>query len=336
MSANVSSEEDDEDGSSLTTVTTGAKRLMEDYPDSTHAFRKPPSYVPDIRLAQIDSIASFAVYGRYVCVGCHHVRIYDTHMSDNPLFSVDLKETGLDFRMKDPKVSAMCFRPAPLPADAGRYLWCGTKDGHLWELDIKSGKITDRRAFAHSSAVINIFRHKNFLLSLEEYGKLHVFGVGSGEQDGQIPIGSRTYRISDKQTFAKMVNGKLWTSSGPSARSTTSSTSKGPTIRIYDPCGNTISPSGKTQFTSEWTGAVTSATILPMHPDTVYLGHEGGFVSIWIDETCTQVLKISTSDILALEGVGENLWAGNRKGQIHVYDITQKPWRTTNLWQAHG
>jgi hypothetical protein len=90
-------------------------------------------------------------------------------------------------------------------------------------------------------------------------------------------------------------------------------------------------------FTSEWTGAVTSATIMPFRQDVVYLGHEGGFVSIWsaADLTCLQVLKISASDILALEGVGERLWAGNRKGQIHVYNIDEKPWQVTNVWTAH-
>jgi hypothetical protein len=264
-------------------------------------------------------------------------------MSEVPIFIVDLRETGLELRVKDPKVTAMCFRPAACEVDEGRYLWCGTKDGHLWELDIKTGEVTDTRSFVHASAVIGIFRHHNWLISLEESGKAHVFEVGKREdsvtkEDVQkIPQLCRTIRITDKFNFAKLVCGRLWVSSGPANRSTTNAASKGPTIRVYEPCSPGTMAAAKSLFTTEWTGTVTSATMMPLRPNTVFLGHEGGFVSVWsaMDLACVQVLKISSSDILALEGVGESLWAGNRKGQIHVYNIDEKPWQVTNVWIAH-
>jgi WD40 repeat protein len=232
-------------------------------------------------------------------------------------------------------VTAMCFRPANNDADEGRYLWCGTKDGHLWELDIKTGDITDTRAFVHSSAVSHIFRYKSWIMSLEEGGKLHVFEV---QENRRIPQ-CRTIRVQERFNFAKLIGGRLWTSTGPATRSTTNAAaSRGPTIRVYDPCapGNTLS-AGTTVWPSEWTGAVTSATCMPMHPGTVYLGHEGGYVSVWDAEQlqCLQVFKISANDILALEGVGERLWAAGRKGMISVYDVSERPWRTTNVWTAH-
>ncbi|OCF37836.1 type I inositol-1,4,5-trisphosphate 5-phosphatase 1 [Kwoniella heveanensis BCC8398] len=333
-----SEDEDDEpdETSPIAGLSATAKRLLEDFPDATEANRRPPNFTPDIRIKDCHHISAFAMFGRHVCTGAHHVRVYDTQLSDHPIFVVDLKETGLDHKVKDPRVTAMCFRPGATLAEEGRYLWCGTKDGHLWELDISTGGVSNTKSFAHTSAIAHIFRHQKMLLSLDETGKLLVYEVGDVE--GKSPTLIRTLRVMEKFTFAKMICGKLWTSSGPAARSTTSaSTSKGPTIRIYDPCAPGSMPPAKVSFTTEWTGQVTSATYIPLKPNTIYLGHEGGFVSLWDAKelTCIQVLKISTTDILALEGVGERLWAGNRKGQICVYDVEERPWLTINVWTGH-
>ncbi|KAK8854864.1 hypothetical protein IAR55_003603 [Kwoniella newhampshirensis] len=329
-------EDDQEDSAPITGLSTQAKRLLEDFPDSTQANRRPPSFVPETKIRDVHHITSYAVFGRYVCTGAHHVRVYDTQLSEHPITIVDLKETGLDQKAKDPKVTAMCFRPGATAAEEGKYLWCGTKDGHLWELDISTGTVSNTKSFAHTAAICHIFRHRNLLLSLDDTGKLLVFEVG--ETENRPPALIRTLRVGEKFTFAKMLCGRLWTSSGPVQRSTTSSaTARGPTVRIYDPCAPGTMPPAKSLFTTEWTGAVTAATYMPLRSEHIYLGHEGGFVSVWDAEAlvCVQVLKVSTTDILSLEGVGERLWAGNRKGQIHVYDITGRPWQTTNIWSGH-
>lgn len=339
----MSSDDEDEEDTLAAGHTTAAKRLHEDYPDSTHANRRHPRFIPDVRISSMHHVNSFAVFGRYVCTGAHHVRVYDTQMSDRPLFTVDLKDVGLEFRIKEPRVTAMCFRPVSLPADEGRYLWCGTKDGHLWELDIRTGTVTDRRSFVHGATVVSILRHQKWLITVDENGKVHIFEMpptakgGIAEDASSVPQTYRTIRITEKFTFVKMIRGKLWTSSAPASRSTTNTSSRGATIRVYDLFTQEPVPPSQSMFTSEWTGAVTSGTILPLKPDVVYIGHEGGFVSVWSADyiNCLQVLKTSTTDILSLEGVGERLWVGNRKGQIHVYDVNEKPWRTTNIWTAH-
>ncbi|OXG49265.1 type I inositol-1,4,5-trisphosphate 5-phosphatase 1 [Cryptococcus neoformans] len=334
----VYSDEDDEpeEPGAVTNLSAQAKRMLDEFPDMTEANRRPPVFVPDIRVKECHHVSAFAVYGRYVCTGAHHVRVYDTQLSDHAISVVDLKETGLESRGKDPKVTAMCFRPGATESEEGRYLWCGTKDGHLWELDISTGEVTSTKAFVHTSSISYIWRHRKNIISLDEGGKLLVFDVGDIE--GKPPTMARQLRIGDKFGFAKLICGKLWTSSGPLTRSTTSSaTSKGPTVRIYDPCAPGTMPPPKTIFATEWAGAVTSATYMPLHHDTIFLGHEGGFVSVWDGKelVCRQVLKISSTDVLALEGVGEYLWTGNRKGQIHVFDIKEKPWLATNIWIGH-
>ena len=205
-----------------------------------------------------------------------------------------------------------------------------------------TGQVTDTKAAAHAASVSHIFRYGQNVITLDEGGKMHVYEVPlSDVEDKQAGVRlSRSLRVSERFTFARMICGKLWTATAPTTRSTTnaaSAPSKGATIRVYEPCAAGSMPPGKTLFTTEWTGSVTAATILPLHPETVYLGHEGGYISIWSSEemVCQQVIKISASDILALEGVGERLWAGNRKGQICVYDVAQKPWVATNVWMAH-
>lgn len=328
-------DDDDDEGGTVPVMTSQAQRILDDFPDSTNANRRPPVFVPDVQVHTLHHIHASAIHGRHVCTGSHHVRVYDTLMSNQPIMSVDLKDTGLEFRIKEPRVSAMGFRPAARLADEGRYLWCGTKDGHLWELDIRTGEVTDTKQGIHGSAVAHILRYKHYLLTLEETGKLHVFEIDR-ENEGP-PILLRTVRVSDRYTFARMIGGQLWTASAPPNRSTTNIASKGPTIRVYEPCATGSMPPVKTLYATEWTGAVTSATIIPFRPNEVYLAHEGGYISVWDAEefVCLQVLKISSTDILALEGVGERLWTGNRKGQINVYDITERPWRTTNVWTAH-
>ena len=334
----MTSEDEDEAGPvPLVSVTPVAKRALDEQPDSTHANKRSPTFVPDIHLRHPHHINSFAVFGRFVCTGSHHVRVYDTQMSERPIFIVDLKETGLEFRIKDPKVTAMCFRPALEHMDQGRYLMCGTKDGHIWNLDIMTGEVSDSKSWAHGATITHIFRFKNWMLSLDEIGKMHTYLVSSeGDDPSKIPPQIRTSRISERFTFACLMRDQLWTAMAPSARSTTSPASLGPTVTVYEPCMKDVMQPAPPRSTSEWTGAVLSSTILPFQPNKAYLGHEGGFVSSWNIQTrtCLEVLKISSTDILALEGVGGRLWIGNRKGQIHVCDVSEQPWQTTNLWTA--
>ncbi|KAL1413382.1 hypothetical protein Q8F55_001144 [Vanrija albida] len=317
-----------------------AQRLLDEHADSSEANRRPPTYSPDIRMTLASAITAFAIHGKYTCIAHHQVRIFDTTFDEQPIHTIELKDTGLEFRVKDPRVTAMCFRPGETAEQEGRYVWCGTKDGHLWELDVMTGEVTTQRPSVHSGAVTQILRSHQFILTIDEIGKVHVFEVEQGAAKRDPVKLVRTIRLSDKATFAKMIRGKLWTATAPAARSaTTSSGARGPAVRVYDPCASGTSPPGaRMALTSEWTGAATSATVMPMDPDKVFLGHEGGYVSIWTlgeELECQQVLKVSSTDILSLEGVGERLWAGNRKGQIHVYDIEPKPWIVTNVWTAH-
>ncbi len=323
-------------------LTTALRRALDEYPDTTRAYRQPPEFVPQQMISTPTThVHCFATFGSTLCIGSHHVKIFDLTLGDTKaVLTIELRSTGLDFRGKDPKITSMCFR-SPMPGqEEGRYVWCGTSHGHLWEFDVLTGNVTDTKAGAHGSAITHIFRHKQWMMTVDEGGKVHVFGPDPANFEGAaVAIASnavRTIRTSDKNNFAAMIGHQLWTSSGPLTRSTTNATLRGPTIRVFEPISatNTV---GQTTFTSEWTGAVTAAAVIPFKAGEVYLGHEGGFISVFsqADLTCLRVLKIWPSDILSVEGVGERLWVGGRGGNISVYDVSSQPWVATNLWNAH-
>lgn len=247
----------------------------------------------------------------------------------------------METKTKDFKITSLEFRASHKETDRGRYLWIGTKDGHLFELDLQTGVVCGMKLAIHSHAVTHMFRYGQAMVTLDETGKALVFVP---DREGEVDVllaytQPRVVRIADKQEFARVLAGKLWTSTRDSTSSNTTSTSRGPIVRVYDIF--TPGAGGKSLLPTEHLGAVTSGTILPTQPNRVYLGHEGGNISIWALDTedgvpaCDEVVKVSTSDILSLEGVNDRLWAGARKGTIAAYDVTSKPWVMTNHWMAH-
>ncbi|KDQ07757.1 hypothetical protein BOTBODRAFT_119643 [Botryobasidium botryosum FD-172 SS1] len=330
--------------------------MLEELPDASLCNRRPP-WTGHTRAIHVPAhVGVTAISRARVCVGSHVVRVYDTTTAVAPSFSIELKDVGLEWRIKEPRVTAMEFRPTTLREEEGRYLWCGTKDGHLWELDVWTGVITDTKAIAHSAAVTHIFRCGQNMLTLDESGKILVFcGNTAGGSDEMAYMLStseglnspKVHRISDKQGFVKILKGQLWTSHGPggiggSANSHVHGASRGPTIRVYDLASAALG----SQFTPmiplppDHVGAVTSGTVIISQPERVYLGHEGGNITIWETDSagtwiCVQTVKISASDVVSMEAVANRLWVGSRKGHVSAYDVETKPWTMTNQWQAH-
>lgn len=326
----------------------------DDLPDPTMANRRPPR-IRQPRPFHIASasgshrITSFAVSGDLVAIGSAHLRVYDASSAERtPILNHDQKDTGLEIRVQDPKFTAICFRPTQSPEEKSRYLWCGSKDGHLWEVDLwASAVVTQTRSLAHTGHVTHILRYEHAILTLDETGKGAVYRMNDhGAYNINAP--TQTLRIADRQTFVALVGHQLWTSSGPVSHTSSSSASaasaaRGPTIRVYEPfaaggsAGSSNANGRVLSLPDTLAGAVLAAAVIPSELDRVYLGHEGGTVSIWSRETCAclGVRRIATSAVIALVGVGNKLWAGNRKGVVTVYDVSTQPWTVTNLWSAH-
>lgn len=311
-----------------------------------------------VPLASVAAVAG----NRVVVASVHEVKLYDmTKGVLSGTITLDLREMGLEWK-KDNRITAMEFRAGSENGDeSGRHLWCGTKEGHIFEFDIAEQVVTRVRYNIHSNVIAAILRHGRTMVTVDEGGKVLIWRdyVDLG---GATP---RVIRTTEKQGFIRLFNGLLWISSGTGSGTGSSGSSlRGPSVRVYDVLSSTAS--SKILAPSEALGAVSSGTVLPSHPDRVYLGHEGGYISIWVDglesfdsgrsvPTCVHTLKVANSDILTLEGVVDKLWSGTRNGVINVYDVDskptttqyragpvdsledalKKPWRLTNSWRAY-
>lgn len=322
-------------------------KKVDDLPDPTLSNRRPPILRPHpLKIAGRSGnhhISAFASSGGSLAIGSFHLRVYnvDDPGEQGPTLLWDQKEMGLEVKSKDPKITALCFRPVADKGEEARYLWCGSKDGHLWEVDVWGSAVIQSRSNAHPTPVSAIFKYKNSVLTLDETGKACLYTM-SEAGSFNINAPTQTLRIAERQSFVTVLGHQVWTSSGPltSSSSIKTAASRGPTLRVYEPFGgeSSIGAAGKVLSVPDTvTGAVLSATIIPSKPDLVYVGHEGGQVSIWSRETlvCSSVIKISTSAIISLVGIGSKLWAGTRTGTINVYDVETRPWTITNLWKAH-
>lgn len=304
---------------------------LDSLPDSSRSSRRPPVVsfrepgAHPLRVT-VPAYSQPALAGTLAVVANgNHVRVYDMAVSDIPIFDLGSK----DFNVKELKATAATFRD-------NRHVWIGTKEGHLFELDVRGGMLTGARMAAHLHAVTNIFRHGSRMVTTDTHGKLLVFGANERLAGGANP---RVVRFAEKQDFVKLLHGKLWTANRADQHNH-GSPARLPIIRVYD-VFNPSAAAGKSLLPTEHVGAVTSATVIPSQPHTVFMGHEEGFVSIWDLNTpdghpkCTEIMKVSTNDILCIEGVNERLWVGGRGGNICVYDVVPRPWLVTNAWLAH-
>ncbi|KAG5643240.1 hypothetical protein DXG03_001289 [Asterophora parasitica] len=315
-------------------------KIVDTMPDRSRSSRRPPilsfrdaNIEPDIHVHSHSGAASVAGTTAVVAHN-HHIKIYDLAVSDVPVFTVDTKYLG----HKDVKVTSMEFRPSAKKADRGFVLWLGTKEGHLFELDARTGASVASKHSAHLHPITHIFRYGRTMVTLDDSGKGLIFSPDASGADISLQYTQpRVVRVAEKQEFVKILGGKLWTATRSDYQF--SGPLKVPVIRVYDifAPANTM----KAVVPTEHVGAVRSATIIPSLPGFVYMSHEGGCISVWALETedgfprCLEVMRISTSDVMSVEGVNDRLWAGGRGGMISTFDVTQKPWVETNSWVAH-
>ena len=190
------------------------------------------------------------------------------------------------------------------------WLWVGTKKGHIFELDIRTGMVRGAKYAAHLHPIMHFFQHGHLMISLDESGKTLVFSLDpDNQEDITLPLTMpHVIQTMEKQDFMKMLDGKLWTAARQEYHGTGH---KLPTIRIY----NIFNPAstGRSVLLIKHVGPVRSATIIPSQLRMVYVGHEEGFISIWELDTddgfpqCLEVMKVSALDVLSLEGVNDRV-----------------------------
>lgn len=299
----------------------------QEFPDATFANRRHPVLQNRRPLHPQGSFTTFAVRGKVVVTGQNNVNIHH-HSGSSDLIAL----------AGENKVQAVEFRSAVDP----RFVWAGSKEGHVFEADASELRVANVRTNIHAHPITGIYRVGHSMITLDESGKLLTWG--SFDTPGLAVLAStpKVQRISDKQTFAAMVGNELWTSSGPNVKSGASALAgRSPQIRVYDPTG--AGPLGvtprpvTTPESAGRVGAVTASAIVPSQAHLVYLGHDNGYVSVWSRSTytCLLVQRVSPYMISSMAGVGQYLWVGFRTGFIYIYDVEVEPWMVRKAWKAH-
>ena len=333
-------------------------------PDTSHANRRAPTFSPDCFTSAKQSFQSFAVCGHTVVTGSgDKVKVYRVGESAVGIgeklctvgehLSKEVKLTALEFRPPNhniPPVPPIGGRSHGETAGEGRYLWCGTKDGHIWELDIAEAQVVFSRQNVHTDPIQLLKRVGDRMLSLDEGGKISIW-LPSADPDPAV-AGLRlsnqpvTQRIAlEKGSHACVIGQQLWVAAGPSPQRHAKdyAGSKGPRIRVYNPFAddkpfNALSKAITIPADlADGVGVVTGGTVIPSRPNYVYFGHDSGHVSMWSRQTydCVGVRRLGPHGLTAVAGVVKYLWVATRAGTITVFDTETAPWQALKIWTAH-
>ncbi|KAH7090022.1 hypothetical protein BKA62DRAFT_677314 [Auriculariales sp. MPI-PUGE-AT-0066] len=245
--------------------------------------------LPDwIRVPTSNGQAVVAVCGRLVVFGIGFgLVIWDT-VAGVEQFNLDSKHLGL--KDKD-RVTAAAFRPA-LDEEPGRYVWVGTKEGHLLELDAWTGRVVDVRAAIHSGAVLRMVRGGAELVTVDDAGKALRWVCARGTNGASmLRQAARLVRLAERgvPTWVGLWGGWLWVASSGAAAPHPKSSTKSGLGKLKDLASGA---SSSTPSLRQWrdigrrravpgVGAVHCGSMLMSTPGLVYLGHEGGVVSVW-------------------------------------------------------
>lgn len=308
------------------------------YPDATFANRRPPTHRNRRHVHTTNQFSAWTVRGPRVVTAHHRLHVWHSTSSgvssqSLPIANDQQKFLSLEWRAAD----------ADRPDDDGRYLWCGTKEGHLYEVDVGKLAITDQRHHAHVYPITAIYRVRRTMVTVDESGKVLVWpergGLAASLSDTPVQ-----QRLPAQQTWTAMVGDELWSSSGPTTKAGSTAVSmRSPQIRLFDPTGSRDGPFSLltrplvTPESAGYIGAVTAHAIVPDYQNLLFLGHDNGYISVWDQSTyaCTQVQRVSPGAVSALTGVRRFVWAGFRTGFIHVYDVSTDPWTVKKAWKAH-
>jgi len=299
------------------------EQAITDFPDSSQVNRRRPYFskagIPKEIEVKHDT-RKWNVCGNYLCIS--------TAVKQNTVtrvWSIKANEMLWSLQHENARVTAIAFKPSQDVDKDGRVLWLGTKEGHLWEIDISKPDIVERRTNAHTGAIVAIHRCFSDIWSLDESGKLQVWsghGVTPSLKDSP-----RTFRIPGKHSFSMVVGDLLWVATGRQ-------------VYMYKPTyepGTAFNVAGRPMIPTKPCGNITSGAVIKTAANKVFFSHEDGKISIFSTQEmkCVDVVNVSNYNIIGIAGVGRNLWAAYKTGMVYVYDTRVRPWRVMKDWKAH-
>jgi hypothetical protein len=291
---------------------------LTDYPDSSQANRRPPTFPNNISgIPTGYETKLFAICGDYICTTGYVTNVWNV-LNGKLLMNLSHGDTV--------KATALAFRPAKDVEDEGKRLWLGTNTGEMHEIDIPTQSVVFTKSNAHNrSAIVKIFRYASEMWSIDEDGTLHIWpsdDTGSPSLR-QAPL---TFGIPRGHTFSIISGSQLWIATTKE-------------IRVFKRTGdsNYFQKMTRDPLSQPNVGEVTSGAIVSSQPDRMYFGHTDGKVTIYSkkDFECLGVVNVSLYKISSLVGVGDYLWAGYSTGMVYVYDTKSTPWKVLKDWKAH-
>ncbi|KAK9456413.1 Endonuclease/exonuclease/phosphatase [Dipodascopsis uninucleata] len=308
--------EDDSEDNVLPSVEE-AERVSE-YPDSSRANRRPPIMrsLPHEIPCKYD-VKVINVSGDYIC----------TSSSVTKIWSITSGQCIGHIGHTDFKVTAMCFKPSRDLEEEGKILWLGTKDGSILEADLDRLAVVDKRFGAHNAPIKGIYRCGFEMWTLDEVGKLQIWGPDEKSNLPHLNQRSKSQRIPIMPQLGLVIDTELWVG-------------RKNQIMVYNPSYNLNKPFSnlmKPILASKPVGEITCGAAIATEPDTVYFGHDDGKISVFSRsrKLCIDVVTISIYKITGIASVGNYLWVAFRTGMIYVYDTRQRPWVVMKDWKAH-
>ena len=292
---------------------------LSDFPDSSHANRRPPRYrqrpyhIPtdyDTRL--------LAVCGEYAVTTGYITKAWNLRTGEELLNMAHNENV---------KCTALVFKPSSSTEDEGKRVWLGTSIGEIHEVDIVEQRLIKTKTSVHTrKEIVRMSRHASQLWTLDSGGELNVW---KADHKGMPSLDSQyaTFRVTMRDhTFSIACGDQLWIATGKE-------------LRVYRPGVKTDAELQVTRspLSQSNTGDITAGTTISSKPDLIYFGHADGKVSIYNrrEVSCLGVINVSLYKISSLAGVGDSLWAGFNTGMAYVYDVNATPWRVKKDWQAH-
>ncbi|MCO5565706.1 hypothetical protein L7F22_019380 [Adiantum nelumboides] len=308
----------------------------DELPDASRANRRPPDYIPPrVIPSKGGHTSAVAIHKDIVVVGHHDkLRFHVANGGRDPF----VQHISLGQERRENRLSALCF---PSRGN-GRYLWCGTKEGDMFEYDLEGMRVKSNRTNAHTGPVLVLQRVKNDMISIDESGKICTW-LAKDQSSPSLKDAPVTQRIAIERYSCVFVLGEeVWVAS---ANDVSGSTTRTPKVRIYrpftidKPFNANSRPVGIPENVGpSHIGLISSAAIVPLQPDYVFLGHQSGHISVWSRFTysCVHVQQLNMAGVTSLCGVrGHFLWAGSRHGEIRIFDVREQPWQAIKIWQAN-
>lgn len=286
------------------------------YPDSSQANRRAPIFGgPLHEISTKHRVEAIGVYGTTLIVSSNATKVIE-------LLTGEIKWT---FSHSDVKVSAIGFKPSADPKMRGQIAWLGTREGHLWEVDVGGQAILHKRLNAHMTAIVAIEAVGKNTWTISEDGKICVW-------ENYINDTPKAYRMTPNFKALCFADDTIWCG-------------RNRQVHVYHP-----TPSGEEQFNitsrpiacfplavGRIGGEFTCAAYIKRFPDSIFFGHEDGTITMFSRSKgiAVESINVSMQKICSMTGVGTHLWIGLKTGHIYVVDVSVKPWRIMKEWKAH-